>query len=53
MVMIYYGEFKIFKYSDLRFENVFVEFSEEKLRFMYKLFWGIFGEFFDKFVVCR
>lgn len=45
MVIIYYGEFKMFKYSDLRFENVLVEFSEEKLRLIYKFLWGIFGEF--------
>ncbi|XP_024377064.1 uncharacterized protein [Physcomitrium patens] len=43
MATTHHGELKTLKYSDSRFENASVEFSEEKLRPTYKLLWGIPG----------
>lgn len=43
MATTHHGELKTLKYSDPRFENASVEFSEEKLRPTYKLLWGIPG----------
>ncbi|XP_057859458.1 uncharacterized protein LOC131068309 isoform X2 [Cryptomeria japonica] len=37
------GELKALKYSNDRFENVSVEYDEEKMRPTYKLLWGIPG----------
>jgi dsDNA-specific endonuclease/ATPase MutS2 len=43
LARIHHGEVKTLKYSDPRFENASVEFSEEKVRPTYKLLCGIPG----------
>jgi len=53
MATTHHGELKTLKYSDSRFENASVEFSEEKLRPTYKLLWGIPGESLSQLVSCR
>ena len=43
MATTHYGELKVLKYKDTRFENVSVHFDEETLKPKYQLNWGIPG----------